>query len=393
MNLIHTPISSFAIHRVLIICILFFFNANIALAQNLVPNSSFEVPINFDTALFNGWHKIQTNDTPDYFNLGITNPVNSIFDEYIGGTSPKTGNGFAGIFCYRVQPGRNIHNVREFIETSLKSTLKADSLYKIDIALCLDAESNTAVKNFGIFFSDVSKVYNRDFRYLRIKPQVEFESEFLDDTKKWIELSSFYKATGFERFIILGNFMPDRLTQVKDVVPEKIKGKREKWGLTKREKSSYYYIDDVCIRKVTVSGIPDSTNGDSMKLPAATTFDIQKIEVDSAVVLRNVQFGFNESDLLPQSFNEIDKLYDLMSENPGVRVKLEGHTDNVGDYDFNLALSLRRVEAVASYLISKGIKPERIEVAGYSFSLPLMSNDTPEGRAVNRRVVFKIIQK
>ena len=393
MNLIVSKTNSSLIYRVLFIYVFLYLDINISSAQNLVPNSSFEEPVNFDTVFVNGWHKIQTSDTPDYFNLGKTKPVNSIFDEYIGGTSPRTGDGFVGIFCYRIHPGRNIQNVREFIETPLKNTLEADSIYQIELAICLDGESNIAVKNFGIYFSDVSKLYSREFRYLRIIPQIEFHTDFLDDTKNWIVLSSLYKASGFEHFIILGNFMPDRQTQVKDIYPEKIKGKRKKWGLTKKERSSYYYIDDVCIRKITVSNTPDSTEADSTLQPAEPAFDIQKIEVDSAIILRNVQFEFNKSDLLPQSFHEIDKLYDLMNENSGVRVKLEGHTDNIGDYDFNLALSLRRVEAVASYLISKGIDPGRIEVEGYSYSFPLMSNDTPEGRAVNRRVVFKVLQK
>jgi len=127
-----------------------FININ---AQNLIPNHSFEEYINFDTANYEGWHKAQKSDTPDYFNLSNDRPYNNIFNKFIGGIYPKTNNGFVGIFCYRVCPNRNIKNIREFIETPLIKQLEKDSLYRIQISLCLDMESNVAIKNFGIFFS------------------------------------------------------------------------------------------------------------------------------------------------------------------------------------------------------------------------------------------------
>jgi OOP family OmpA-OmpF porin len=82
-----------------------------------------------------------------------------------------------------------------------------------------------------------------------------------------------------------------------------------------------------------------------------------------------------------------------MSTNPKIRIRLEGHTDNIGSYQYNLGLSLSRVESVAKYLIYKGIDSGRIELAGFSFRNPIATNETDEGRQLNRRVVFKILDK
>ena len=82
-----------------------------------------------------------------------------------------------------------------------------------------------------------------------------------------------------------------------------------------------------------------------------------------------------------------------MITNPGIRIKLEGHTDYVGGYLFNLQLSLKRVESVAGYLIEKGINADRLEFAGYSYTIPIATNQTEEGRRLNRRVAFKLLEK
>jgi OmpA-OmpF porin, OOP family len=375
------------------LCFLFLFISIPLKSQNLVINPSFEQFINFDTAKFIGWHKVQISDTPDYFNLGNSNPFNNIFNKYIGGINPKSGTGFVGIFCYRVNPDRNIKNIREIIETSLSSTLEKDSLYKVEISLCLDAESNIAIKNFGVYFSNSLNQVSKDNHSFSIKPQIEFNSSFLDSTKSWITLQSFYKAGGFEKYLAIGNFLPDRSTTIKKMTPQKVQGKKEKWDLIKNEKSAYYYVDDVVVQKVTIARNQPVLDHEKNEQSNDTLFKINEITIDSSIVLKNIIFEFNKSDLLPESYYEINKLYRLMISNPNIRIKLEGHTDNVGGYDFNLKLSVRRVESVTAYLINKGIDPNRVEFAGYSYSFPLESNQTEEGRKINRRVTFKIIQK
>jgi OmpA-OmpF porin, OOP family len=365
----------------------------IGVAQNLVPNSSFEQYINFDTSQYNGWHKVQASDTPDYFNLSNNKPYNNVFNDYIGGTYPKTGTGFTGMFCYRIEPNRTIKNIREYIETTLISGLEKDSLYSFEISLSLDAESNVAIKNFGVYFSSEQIQYNKDFKTFVLKPQIEFSSFFLDSINCWITLKAFYKASGTEKYMIMGNFKSDKLTSIKSLRYIKDKSKSKKWNLASNELAAYYYMDDVILEKVHLDVIKPQLPDSTVVVETNNTFDINKIEIDSAIILKNIVFDFDKWDLLPQSFIELDKLYQLMYSNPLMRIKLEGHTDNYGSYEYNLQLSLKRVQSVAKYLIEKGISPERIEFQGYSFSCPIASNDTEEGRRINRRVVFKVLNK
>ncbi len=361
-------------------------------AQNLVNNPSFEEFINFASSDNTGWHKVQDSDTPDYFNSENSDGKKNIFNTYTGGAKPKSGKGFIGIFCYRVQPQRNIRNIRELIETQLSATLKKDSLYRIEVSLCLDGESNVAIKNFGILFSGTSQRAEKDIKLTTAKPQIDFTSFYLDNTQNWITLQSFYKAEGNEKYIVLGNFKTDRNTTFKRIVPVVDKKKKKKWDLTSDEKATYYYIDDIVVEKSSVPASDSGLTQDPL-IELADTFNIDEIKLDSAIVLRNINFDFNKYELLPESFTEINKLIHLMKSNPGTKIKLEGHTDNFGTYEFNLKLSLQRAESVASYLIHNGIYADRIKVAGYSFSHPLVSNETDEGRRINRRVSFVIIEK
>ncbi len=361
-------------------------------SQNMLQNPSFEEPLDFKSENKSGWHKLQSSDTPDYFNFSLENPINNIFDDYLGGTNPKSGNAFVGIFCIRVNPQRNIKDIREFIESPLIEQLEKDSIYKIELSLSLDGESNIAIKNFGILFSEYLMQSSKDLKLLALKPQIEFNSSFLDNSENWITLQAFYKASGNEKFITLGNFRSDRTTTKKRRATVKQKGKRQKWGLSNNEKAAYYYIDDVTVEKVSIQNELELPEALTMQIPQ-DTFDIEKISIDSAIVLRNVYFDFNKHDLLSESYKELDKLLYLLITNPAIKIRIEGHTDNIGSYQFNLSLSLRRVESVANYLILRGINPHRIELAGFSFNAPIASNETEDGRKLNRRVAFKITEK
>jgi OmpA-OmpF porin, OOP family len=173
----------------------------------------------------------------------------------------------------------------------------------------------------------------------------------------------------------------------------KAKKKSRKWNLESYESAAYYYIDDIRLEKVVNRVITSKEIATVSDIETKDTFDLKQIKIDSSIVLENIIFEFDKSELLPESFNELNKLFNLMQSNPGIKIKLEGHTDNIGSYEYNLKLSLMRVQAVTQYLINKGIPPERIEFAGYSFLYPLVSNDTEEGRKINRRVAFKVIDK
>ena len=94
---------------------------------------------------------------------------------------------------------------------------------------------------------------------------------------------------------------------------------------------------------------------------------------------------------MPESRAELDRLAALLMQNPNLQIEIAGHTDSQGNDDYNMELSLKRARAVYSYLISKNIDPLRLTYKGYGETKPVDTNDTPEGRANNRRTEFKII--
>ncbi len=116
-------------------------------------------------------------------------------------------------------------------------------------------------------------------------------------------------------------------------------------------------------------------------------------EQQVSVRINNIFFDFNESKLKSESYLELDRLYNFLKDNPEIKVEISGHTDNVGSDSYNITLSDARANAVNDYLVSKGINTSRIISKGYGKSNPVASNDTEEGRQLNRRVEFKILKK
>lgn len=118
---------------------------------------------------------------------------------------------------------------------------------------------------------------------------------------------------------------------------------------------------------------------------------LKKIEIGNAIVLKNIFFDFDKATLRPESYNELDRLVTLLTENPSIKVELSAHTDSKGSDDYNMKLSQKRAESVVNYLVTKGIAADRLIAKGYGETKPIDTNDTEEGRQNNRRVEFKII--
>jgi OmpA-OmpF porin, OOP family len=113
--------------------------------------------------------------------------------------------------------------------------------------------------------------------------------------------------------------------------------------------------------------------------------------VGDKITLNNIYFEMGKADLLDASFAELDKLAQLMEDNPTMRIRLEGHTDIIGDPDANQELSENRVVNVKKYLADHGTNPNRVEAVGYGSKYPKVTKGTDEERRVNRRVEFVIL--
>ena len=103
-----------------------------------------------------------------------------------------------------------------------------------------------------------------------------------------------------------------------------------------------------------------------------------------------VNFDFDSSNLTATAKGNLDKLGQILSNNPDTNINIYGHTDSVGKADYNQKLSERRAQSVKTYLVSKGIDAARMNAMGMGATTPIASNDTASGRAQNRRVEFAI---
>ncbi|MBL0743608.1 OmpA family protein [Chryseolinea lacunae] len=119
-------------------------------------------------------------------------------------------------------------------------------------------------------------------------------------------------------------------------------------------------------------------------------FRLQPVEVGVTVNLNDVLFEQGKTNLLTQSYPELDLVVSFLKTNPKVKIELAGHTDNRGIPSQNVKLSQARVDKVKAYLVSKGVDGKRISGKGYGGSKPIASNDTEETRQFNRRVEFTI---
>lgn len=122
--------------------------------------------------------------------------------------------------------------------------------------------------------------------------------------------------------------------------------------------------------------------------------DVEVIRRGDDLILQmpsGITFATDSSTVQPQFQPTLNKVADVLDRYNQTYVDVYGHTDSTGSAQYNQALSERRADAVADYLVSRGVEAARIEALGYGLTQPIASNDTPEGRAQNRRVEIKIV--
>lgn len=100
----------------------------------------------------------------------------------------------------------------------------------------------------------------------------------------------------------------------------------------------------------------------------------------------DVTFPVDQSDIQPRFYGTLDQVADTLNQYPQTMIDVVGHADSTGAADYNQALSERRAASVAGYLVNRGVLRDRLYVAGRGEADPIATNDTPDGRAQNRRV-------
>ncbi|MBC7892461.1 MAG: OmpA family protein, partial [Sphingobacteriaceae bacterium] len=137
--------------------------------------------------------------------------------------------------------------------------------------------------------------------------------------------------------------------------------------------------------------LTDSKGARYLELPDRN-IALVPITAGQKVRLENIFFETNKFALQAESFPELNRVVELMNQNPKMVVEIDGHTDSDGSDESNQALSQNRANSVREYLLGKAVKPERIAAKGFGETKPVAANDTPENKQLNRRVEFVIVK-
>ena len=271
---------------------------------------------------------------------------------WAGKQYPHSGHGFAGIYVWG-QSG-----YREYVLTELNETPSPNIEYEISINYALASNSPYACDWLGI------RLLDEEGR--TVQTILEFDVEQMDQNSGWVTASYQYMGMGSEHFIVIGNFNDSDDFEVVEVPRTYVH--------PMLERRSYYFIDDI-----------------SFSRPFESPVIFSEVVENEPVDLDEVYFAFDKSNLIPSSYEQLDQLGLYIKENANSRFRITGHTDNIGNEEYNLSLSEARANTVLKYLMLKGVARSRLIAIGKGASEPVSTNETPRGREANRRVTFTIL--
>jgi len=343
--------------------------------ENIVPNPSFEkyasAPIGWFykgkhfTTVMKYWNA-PTGASPDIFGPKVRVPAQWA-EKGFGGQGAHSGVSMSGITAYGCENGKP--HCREYIQIQLKEPLVPGQQYYAEFWVS-HLPRSLRINNLGMYFSDkaIGEITATPLKY---SPQVITEAIIDQRNNSWIRISGSFKAESEAEHVTIGNFFSDEETKTRAVHANSLP-------------YAYYYIDDVMVVKQDpIINVPVKEN------------DLCCIEVKKGetVQLKDIFFDTAESELLPRSYVELKKLLELMQKRPNLKIEIRGHTDNVGDQNYNLSLSTRRAAAVVSYLNKYGIHPDRTRFKGFGSQRPIADNYSETSRQLNRRVEFLVLEE
>ncbi|GMN10828.1 hypothetical protein MTsPCn9_30070 [Croceitalea sp. MTPC9] len=346
--------------RSLFIVGIFFLQSTLFFGQNLILNPGFEdykiCPSNITN--FNALVEdvsLPTSSSGDYFNECGTGDF-AVPNNFKGAQKAAEGNGYAGLYFFA------LNDYREYIQMNTSKTLRKKFPYKVSLKVSLAETSSLALKGMSIVLTNTNvKVPNSSAltpSKLDLQDGVEFYEVRLSPDKSmadmdgWVTLSGEFEAKGFENHIIVGNFQNNVNTQLLN---------NERSVLSKD--FSYYYVDDFMLEEQPRINY----------------------EKDKIYVLERNPFEPKGYELDKEAIASVKKIFKFLKENAKVQMKITGHSDNVGNPEYNKFISSLRARAVALYLKKLGIDDNRVVWEGAGDTKPLRNGRVKEK---NRRVEF-----
>lgn len=286
-----------------------------------------------------------------------------------GGT-PDFEEGRTGIYLYSAVNKDH----REYIHTPLKERLDPCGIYAVRLRILRNATYAYVVDRIGVALTEeFENDRRRDLLSFPLRWEIHGQGVF-DDTRQWTTLCGTFNGGGCANRLLVGNFAGDDSTTI---VQREVDG----------GPFAYYFVDDVSLwRTGTVQGC-------TVRCPEALTaipvvLDTTKGPSLWPLVLRfEVNGHVPGDDLLPTA----EELFKVLAENPRLKVRIEGHTDDTGNPHANMKLAERRALAVHGELVRLGLDRRLFTVVALGSKEPIATNSTEEGRALNRRVEIELI--
>jgi len=250
----------------------------------------------------------------------------------------------------------------EYLSVKLKEPLEIGKKYYVEFWINAPQSYNKNVTgtphfndHFGLLFD--KRLYFTNTRIIEAKPQIIASPETRLQANLWQKINGSFTADQAATHIYIGQFF-DKNNPTNII-------------------EAYYFMDDIFVEKI---------DKDAEQFEPSKTYQITGTV--ASIVMENIYFETDNYKLLPESFTELNKLVKIMQENPSMTINIKGHTDSDGGVDHNQKLSENRANSVHDYLVSQGIKKERLAHEGHGASQAVADNSTAQGKQKNRRVEF-----
>ncbi len=342
--------------------------------KNLVYNPSFEY---YDANYYKGvsGHMSFSNDLAFWKSANKNTPDLKIYSEekhqqciqssdYC--SKARTGKNMAGIMSFMTNHYTDTY--REYVTVPLKSYLRPNVKTYVEVWVRKGGKAKLVCNNIGFYFSKTAPLQNISTNLL-LTPQYNHTAIVNQDSQHWEKITgSFIPKTPY-KFLTIGNFYDNAGTDT---------ATSQHHDMPRLGSSyAYYLLDDVRVWQ----------EGDTIEVVSP-----YQLEGKQPIQLENVEFASNSAVLLGSSRKELATLVQFLKARSTLRIAIHGHTDNVGAADANLQLSTERAQMVVKFLVKSGIAAERLSAKGFGAEKPLVPNETPEGRAKNRRVEFVVLE-